>query len=129
MGGRAGQARRSAPAVACNPLAAPVLTRPAASCCLPNALHSTNVFTHHGGSPLRLLGLLLVGDFFIFGMLYHLTTRLSFVWTCVALPLAVLLPVRSGGGTEGALGCMQAWQAYSLTTAAPCSHRQTGLFG
>uniref|UniRef100_A0AAD5H9V7 Uncharacterized protein n=1 Tax=Chlorella ohadii TaxID=2649997 RepID=A0AAD5H9V7_9CHLO len=53
----------------------------------------TNVFLRHGGSPLRLLLLLFVGDFFPYGVLYHLSARLSFAWTRFALPLTVLLPL------------------------------------
>ncbi|PRW32914.1 hypothetical protein C2E21_8122 [Chlorella sorokiniana] len=53
----------------------------------------TNLFLRHGGSPLRLLGLLIIGDFFPFGVLYHLIARLSFAWSRFALPLAVLLPL------------------------------------
>lgn len=56
---------------------------------------STNVFLRHGGSPLRLLLLLFVGDLFPYGVLYHLSARLSFAWARFALPLTVLLPVRS----------------------------------
>lgn len=53
------------------------------------------MFLRHGGSPLRLLLLLFVGDFFPYGVLYHLSARLSFAWTRFALPLTVLLPVSS----------------------------------
>lgn len=58
---------------------------------------STNVFLHHGGSPLRLLGLLLACSHYLWSATYLLFCQLSYAWCCIALPLLALLPVRPRG--------------------------------
>lgn len=65
--------------------------------CSAAALPRTNVFVHHGGSPLRLVGLLLACAHYIWSPIYLLATGLSHAWCCVALPLLALLPVRARG--------------------------------
>ena len=70
-------------------------TRPPAS--LPAAVHGrSNVMDHHGGSPLRMLLLMLLCNSAVWLCLYFLYARLLWVCSLVALPLAALPSVRTG---------------------------------
>ena len=53
----------------------------------------TNIFFHHGGSPLRLLGLLLASCHALWGALYLLHHRVAASACYAALLLAALLPL------------------------------------
>ncbi len=59
---------------------------------------NSNVLTQHGGSPLRMLALLLVAGPSVALCLYALYTRLSVAWSAVALPLLAAAPAVLGGG-------------------------------
>lgn len=52
----------------------------------------------HGGSPLRLLSLLLLAGPPFPLCLYALYSRLALAWNIVALPLLAALPALLGGG-------------------------------
>jgi hypothetical protein len=53
----------------------------------------TNVFIHHGGNPLRLLGLLLACSHATWSFLFSVHSRLGHGVNCLMLPLAALLPL------------------------------------
>lgn len=59
---------------------------------------NSNVLGQHGGSPLRMLTILLLAGPAIALSLYALYTRLSLAWNVVALPLLAAIPALLGGG-------------------------------
>ncbi len=69
---------------------------------------STNVFVHHGSSPLRLVGLLLACSHYLWSAIYLLYLQVSYAWCCIALPLLALLPVRNGRAQGQGGSCAQA---------------------
>jgi hypothetical protein len=73
-----------------HPCSAPSLARSPA----PAATRGgTNIFFHHGGSPLRLLGLLLACSHATWAFMFSVHSRLGYGFNCVVLPLAALLPL------------------------------------
>lgn len=80
--------------------ASPPTTHPPAHTLLRTAvLHgNSNVLGQHGGSPLRMLTILLLAGPAIALSLYALYTRLSLAWNAVALPLLAAIPALLGGG-------------------------------
>ena len=68
--------------------AVPVLCRARAG------LHGgTDVQAHHGGSPLRLLLLLLVCNSTLWTLIYSLHSRLLLRFSCLGLPAMAVLPL------------------------------------
>ena len=53
----------------------------------------TDVQSHHGGSPLRLLLLLLVCNSALWTLIYSLHSRLLVRFSCVGLPALAVLPL------------------------------------